>query len=48
VILARAEGDNPLCLPQAKIYAGSCALGVVLSTGTGIVPGLDFTLEAVD
>jgi 2-dehydro-3-deoxy-D-arabinonate dehydratase len=96
------EGDNPLYLPQAKIYAGSCALatgirpaweiadatalairvrvtrddatafegatstarmhrtvddlvghlisgqdfpaGVVLSTGTGIVPDLDFTL----
>ena len=96
------EGDNPLYLPQAKVYAGSCALaagirpawevadpaalgirirvtregatafegvtstarmhrtvddlvghltsaqdfpaGVVLSTGTGIVPDLDFTL----
>ncbi len=96
------EGENPLYLPQAKIYAGSCAVsaavvpawqvpdpgalgitltvwrggaaafrgatstaafhrtpqdlvghlrraqpfpdGVVLSTGTGIVPGLDFTL----
>ena len=96
------EGENPLYLPQAKIYAGSCALaagirpawevpdpaalgitvrvtrggatvfegttstarmrrtvpdlvahlvsaqdfpaGVVLSTGTGIVPGLEFTL----
>ena len=96
------EGENPLYLPQAKIYAGSCALaagirpawevpdpaalgievrviragatvfegststarmrrsvadlvahlvaaqdfpaGAVLSTGTGIVPGLDFTL----
>ena len=99
------EGDNPLYLPQAKIYAGSCALGpaialswvrppeqfeialsvrrestvvfsgatdtgrlarplpdlvrwlyaeldfpagVILSTGTGIVPGLDFTLEPGD
>ncbi len=96
------EGENPLYLPQAKVYAGSCALatgirpawevpdpsalgidvrvnragatvfegstttarmhrsvpdlvahlvaaqdfpaGAVLSTGTGIVPGLDFTL----
>jgi len=96
------EGENPLYLPQAKVYAGSCALatgirpawevadpaaltiecsvtragatvfegttstarmhrsvpdlvdhlmrgqdfpaGVVLSTGTGIVPDLDFTL----
>ncbi|WP_027344858.1 fumarylacetoacetate hydrolase family protein [Hamadaea tsunoensis] len=98
------EGDNPLYLPQAKIYNGSCALGpaivpswaapgtfgisltvrragavaftgttstaqlarplpdlarwlyaeldfpagAVLSTGTGIVPGLDFTLAPGD
>lgn len=99
------EGENPLCLPQAKIYAGSAAVssgivpfwemedatalkiglavrrdggvayeattttafprppqdlvhhlfhaqpfpdGAVLSTGTGIVPGLDFTLRAGD
>ncbi len=100
------EGENPLYLPQAKIYAGSCSVsaaivpawevtapdaleitmtvrrdggtayraststaafhrpprdlvdylmrcqpfpdGVVLSTGTGIVPGLDFTLRAGD
>jgi 2-dehydro-3-deoxy-D-arabinonate dehydratase len=100
------EGANPLYLPQAKVYAGSCALfsgirpvweapdlaaltiqcsirrdaglvwtagtdageltrspasllswlfrgdtypdGVVLSTGTGIVPDLDFTLQPGD
>ena len=100
------EGENPLYLPQAKMYAGSCALsdgirpswevpdpgaldieltieragaiawhgstttsqlhrlpaemvgylfraeqfpdGVVLSTGTGIVPGMDFTLHEGD
>lgn len=100
------EGENPLYLPQAKIYAGACALGpgirpiwevpdpghlgitvlverhgteawseatstalmhrpfselleflfradtypegAVLSTGTGLVPGMDFTLEAGD
>ncbi|MEV6637731.1 fumarylacetoacetate hydrolase family protein [Actinoplanes sp. NPDC051470] len=100
------EGENPLYLPQAKIYAGACALGpgirpawevpdpyelaiaasvrrgddevwsaetstamlhrrlddlvgylyrqydlpegAVLSTGTGIVPELDFTLTAGD
>jgi 2-dehydro-3-deoxy-D-arabinonate dehydratase len=100
------EGENPLYLPQAKVYAGSCALGpgivpaesitdpgglvvtlqvrrggetvfsgrtdtgqivrplpelvswlfegqdfpdgAVLSTGTGIVPDLDFSLEAGD
>lgn len=100
------EGENPLYLPQAKVYAGACALhrrirlwsavpdpsalgvtgsiargdrtvweaststarmhrrfddllewvfrgdhhpaGLVLSTGTGIVPELDLTLEAGD
>ena len=100
------EGENPLYLPQAKVYAGCCALGpgirpfwevpdpyalgvraevvrggepvwdgatstkmlhrrfddlvgylgrhlglpdgAVLSTGTGIVPGLDFTLVVGD
>jgi 2-dehydro-3-deoxy-D-arabinonate dehydratase len=99
------EGENPLYLPQAKVYAGSCAVsagivpawlteiddlaiemvvrrgtevaftgssstrefhrspaglvpylvdwlefpeGVVLSTGTGIVPDLDFTLTSGD
>jgi 2-dehydro-3-deoxy-D-arabinonate dehydratase len=100
------EGENPLYLPQAKVYAGSCAVsaafvpawevpdptdltihmtvrrgsdvayeattstaafhrtpeglvehllrsqpfpdGAVLSTGTGIVPGMDFTLRAGD
>lgn len=99
------EGENPLYLPQAKIYAGSCAIsagirpawelperaltirltitrdgapvfdesittaafhrkltdlvdylfqcqpfpdGAVLSTGTGIVPAIDFTLTAGD
>ena len=102
----RIEGENPLYLPQAKVYAGSCALapgirpvwevenaldlsitcqivrehrevwsgrastadmardpldllswllrqdhhpdGVVLSTGTGIVPAMDVTLHAGD
>lgn len=99
------EGENPLYLPQAKLYAGACALssgirpawevdpsdlairltvsregaviwdgttstsqirrpftqltaylfhsenhphGVVLATGTGLVPDLDFTLHAGD
>jgi 2-dehydro-3-deoxy-D-arabinonate dehydratase len=100
------EGENPLYLPQAKVYAGSCALGpgirpiweigdptdlgisctitregepvwsartstamlhrrlddlvehlfralafpygAILSTGTGIVPGLDLSLSAGD
>ena len=99
------EGENPLYLPQAKIYAGACALapgirpawevdasdlaismritrdggiaweggtrtsqlnrspqsladylfaeehfpdGVIISTGTGIVPGMEFTLQPGD
>jgi 2-dehydro-3-deoxy-D-arabinonate dehydratase len=99
------EGENPLYLPQAKIYAGACALapgiraawevdasdlavtvrvirgdsvaweggtrtsqlhrplpslvdclfaeenfpdGVIISTGTGIVPDMDFTLQPAD
>jgi 2-dehydro-3-deoxy-D-arabinonate dehydratase len=100
------EGENPLYLPQAKVYAGSCALsdgirpawevpaadaldveliveragqvawqgstntsqlrrppwvlaeylfreeqfpdGAIISTGTGIVPGMDFTLREGD
>src|SRR5262249_32824859 len=33
------EGENPLYLPQAKIYAGSCAVGPCLAT-TDEVPGL--------
>jgi 2-dehydro-3-deoxy-D-arabinonate dehydratase len=74
------EGENPLYLPQAKIYTGSCAVGpclatpdevpdlhrspddlvrwlfraldfpvgVVLLTGTAIVPPPDFTLRTGD
>ena len=51
------EGENPLYLPQAKIYDGSCALGPGLAltepdelsnTGTGIVPGNDFSLQPGD
>jgi 2-dehydro-3-deoxy-D-arabinonate dehydratase len=62
------EGENPLYLPQAKIYLGGCAAlhrkidelaaylfradefpaGVILSTGTSVVPELPFTLEAGD
>jgi len=33
------EGENPLYLPQAKIYTGSCAVGPCLAT-TDEVPGL--------
>ena len=31
-VLASIEGENPLYLPQAKIYTGSCALGPCLAT----------------
>lgn len=27
------EGENPLYLPQAKVYDGSCALGPVIAPG---------------
>lgn len=33
------EGENPLYLPQAKIYAGSCALGPVIAPAWAFVPG---------
>ena len=33
------EGENPLYLPQAKVYTGSCALGPCVAT-PGEVPGL--------
>ncbi len=36
------EGDNPLYLPQAKIYAGSC------SVSAGIVPAWLTDIEALD
>jgi 2-dehydro-3-deoxy-D-arabinonate dehydratase len=32
------EGDNPLYLPQAKIYAGSCALGPVVTLASAMPP----------
>ena len=39
------EGENPLYLPQAKIYTGSCALGPCLATPDE-VPGLASLLIA--
>jgi 2-dehydro-3-deoxy-D-arabinonate dehydratase len=33
------EGENPLYLPQAKIYRGSCAVGPLI-TPTGVMPEL--------
>jgi len=32
------EGENPLYLPQAKVYRGSCALGPALVVGNVITP----------
>jgi 2-dehydro-3-deoxy-D-arabinonate dehydratase len=31
------EGENPLYLPQAKVYAGSCALGPGVAVGRGVL-----------
>ena len=43
------EGENPLYLPQAKVYDRSAALGpCLLMTGTGIVPPDGFTLQSGD
>ena len=39
------EGENPLYLPQAKVYAGSCALGPCLSLGEGPAPDAFVRLE---
>ena len=32
------EGDNPLYLPQAKVYDRSCALGPCVLLGSGSLP----------
>ena len=32
------EGENPLYLPQAKVYDGSCALGPGILVTTGLLP----------
>ncbi|MGB8260155.1 MAG: fumarylacetoacetate hydrolase family protein [Terracidiphilus sp.] len=32
------EGENPLYLPQAKVYDGSCALGPAILVSTGPLP----------
>jgi 2-dehydro-3-deoxy-D-arabinonate dehydratase len=32
------EGENPLYLPQAKVYDGSCALGPVVTLADGLPP----------
>jgi 2-dehydro-3-deoxy-D-arabinonate dehydratase len=40
------EGENPLYLPQAKVYDGSCALGPALVVGADpIAPGTRIEIE---
>ncbi len=39
------EGENPLYLPQAKVYTGSCAIGPCLLAGT--LPGPDDRISLV-
>lgn len=40
------EGENPLYLPQAKVYDGSCALGpCVLVTGNSLAASTEIRLE---
>jgi 2-dehydro-3-deoxy-D-arabinonate dehydratase len=39
------EGENPLYLPQAKVYLGSCALGPALVPATLIEPPFGIRLE---
>ena len=40
------EGENPLYLPQAKVYDGSCALGpAVLVTRDGLPPATEIRLR---
>jgi 2-dehydro-3-deoxy-D-arabinonate dehydratase len=41
------EGDNPLYLPQAKVYDGSCALGPGILLGDAPGPGTAIRLEIV-
>jgi 2-dehydro-3-deoxy-D-arabinonate dehydratase len=38
------EGENPLYLPQAKIFAGSCALGPVVVTSNEIADPYDLAI----
>jgi 2-dehydro-3-deoxy-D-arabinonate dehydratase len=39
------EGENPLYLPQAKIYAGSCSLGPVVTLASALPPLGQVTIE---
>jgi len=39
------EGENPLYLPQAKVYRGSCALGPGLVVGNVVAPSTAIRLK---
>jgi 2-dehydro-3-deoxy-D-arabinonate dehydratase len=39
------EGENPLYLPQAKVYDGACALGPALVPADEVAPPFDIRLE---
>jgi len=39
------EGENPLYLPQAKVYRGSCAIGPCLVVGEAVTPETGITLR---
>jgi len=42
------EGENPLYLPQAKVYDGSCALGPGILVASGMLPrSTEITLEII-
>ena len=39
------EGENPLYLPQAKVYRGSCAIGPALVVGAALDPEVKIAVE---
>jgi 2-dehydro-3-deoxy-D-arabinonate dehydratase len=39
------EGENPLYLPQAKVYTGSCALGPVVTLRDALLPPDQMTIR---
>jgi 2-dehydro-3-deoxy-D-arabinonate dehydratase len=41
------EGENPLYLPQAKVYDGSCALGPVITLAGGMPPPQNTNIRLV-
>jgi 2-dehydro-3-deoxy-D-arabinonate dehydratase len=41
------EGENPLYLPQAKIYTGSCAIGPALVLGGPLAPETGIHLDII-